>query len=77
MADDDPLLTTTEAADIVGVHVETIRRWIRLGKLEGECLSPFGRLLRVRRSSVFALRRTFHVESARHRTTQRNSPLHT
>lgn len=27
------LLTTHEAAERVGVHVETVRRWIRSGKL--------------------------------------------
>lgn len=33
------LLTVTEVAEILGVTEETVRRWLRAGKIEGVMLS--------------------------------------
>ena len=37
---DDPLLTATEVAAILEVHIETVRRWMRLGIIAFETTSP-------------------------------------
>lgn len=52
---DDPLLKPKEAATILGVSVETIRRWIRKGAIPyvRVGISPWTRV-RVRRSVVEA-----------------------
>ena len=44
-----PYLSTEEAAALVGVRVETIRRWISSGQLPGH---RAGRLTRVRRDQL-------------------------
>ncbi|MFG1691209.1 helix-turn-helix domain-containing protein [Gemmatimonadota bacterium] len=46
---DDALLTTSEAAEILGRHPATIRRWVREGSIPG---------LGVRVGSVTYIRRT-------------------
>jgi excisionase family DNA binding protein len=35
---DDRLLTVNEVADRLRVHVESVRRWIRQGKMEGSMM---------------------------------------
>jgi excisionase family DNA binding protein len=47
-------LSTDAAAQLAGVHADTVRRWIREGKLEEH---RAGRLVRVRRSDVERLLR--------------------
>lgn len=47
----DPLLRPREAADRLGVHVETIWRWMRKGVMPFETLGPY-RKKRVRASVV-------------------------
>ncbi len=43
------LLTTAQVAHAVGVHPETVRRWVRDGSLACERVGP-ARLIRVRMS---------------------------
>lgn len=38
MAGDDRLLTVNEVADRLRVHVESVRRWIRQGKMSGSMM---------------------------------------
>jgi excisionase family DNA binding protein len=42
----EKLLSTQEVADILGVHVQTVRQYIRLGELPAVKISP--RLYKVR-----------------------------
>jgi excisionase family DNA binding protein len=51
---DDDLLTTGEAAHLVGVHRSTVDRWIRLGLLPIASRLPSGHA-RVRREDVLKL----------------------
>lgn len=44
------LLTTEEAADLLRVHPETLRRWVREGKVESVDLP--GRTVRLRRVDI-------------------------
>lgn len=39
MADRETMLTVEEAADRLRVHAETVRRWLRSGRLRGNLLS--------------------------------------
>jgi excisionase family DNA binding protein len=39
MAERETMLTVDEAADRLRVHAETVRRWLRSGKLRGNLLS--------------------------------------
>jgi excisionase family DNA binding protein len=50
--DNDPLLTVSKVARILGAQPETIRRWLRDGRLRG--FSPGGKRLgyRVRESEL-------------------------
>lgn len=43
MVKSEPLLSTREAAELCGVHVATVREWVRNGKLEA-LQTPGGRL---------------------------------
>jgi len=45
----DKLLDVEDAAKIIEVHPETIRRWLRDGTLKGE---KFGKLWRIRESEL-------------------------
>lgn len=54
----DPLLTATQAAAVLCVDPETVRRWMRKGAIKYECVGPERKLRRIRRSVV----RTFHVD---------------
>ena len=42
-------LSVEEAAEILGVHIDTLRRWLREGEIKGE---KFGRLWRIRESEL-------------------------
>lgn len=46
---DDPLITTKQAATELGVHPETLKRWIRTGLITG-CM--FGNRYMLRQSDV-------------------------
>lgn len=61
----DPLLTSAQAAAVLCVSQETIRRWMRKGALRYELIGPGGRLRRLRRSVV----RAFHVDPSERSTT--------
>lgn len=50
MQDDDKLLTTNEVADILRVHITTVRRMLRNGVLKYIEIAP--REYRVRRSEL-------------------------
>jgi len=39
MAERETMLTVEEAADRLRVHAETVRRWLRSGRLRGHLLS--------------------------------------
>lgn len=56
MTPNDALLTTREVADVLSVDPETVRRWIRDGKLKAVEL-PSG-TLRIRQSAVDRILRT-------------------
>lgn len=51
------------AADILGVHMSTIRRWIRRGWMKGYRVGPY--LVRIPRSEIKRMRdlRVAHSES--------------
>jgi len=55
---DDELITTHEAARILGLHVETIRRWARDGRLPA---------VKVRSLRAYRVRRGDLVTPARNR----------
>ena len=57
---DDKLLSVEEAAELIGVIPETIRRWLRTGEIEGE---KFGRLWRIRESKLRGKAKTQITES--------------
>ena len=42
-------LSVEEAAELLDVHIETIRRWLRNGTIKGE---KFGRLWRIRKAEL-------------------------
>lgn len=46
----DELLTIKEAAEAIGVHASTLRRWIKKGRLPSFRIRP--RLIKVRRSDL-------------------------
>jgi hypothetical protein len=48
-------VTTTQAADETGRNIETIRRWIRHGRLEARTLPGRGKPQQVRRSDLLDL----------------------
>lgn len=48
-----PMISTEEAAARLGVHVETVRRWIRAGRLAPVRVAP--KLFRLRSADVDAL----------------------
>lgn len=52
MTEATPLLRIGEAADILGVHVETIRRWERDGKITSVRIPPPDGQRRFRREDV-------------------------
>jgi excisionase family DNA binding protein len=49
---DDELLTVDEAATLLKVDVETVRRWLRSGHLRG---LKFGRMWRIPASALLAI----------------------
>ena len=44
MAAMERMMTTREVAEVVGVHIETVRGWVRKGKLRAYRVSGRGRL---------------------------------
>jgi len=46
---EDKLLSVDEAAELIGVLPETVRRWLRKGEIQG---IKFGRLWRIRESEI-------------------------
>ena len=58
MADDKELLSTAEVAKLLGVHRETVARWIRYSKLDA--MKTPGGQYRVRREVVEELRRQLY-----------------
>lgn len=45
----DSMLTSSEAAEFLNIHITTIRRWSNTGRLKAYCLGPRGdRRFRVR-----------------------------
>jgi excisionase family DNA binding protein len=59
------LFTIEEVAEIMDVHPESVRRWIRRGELRG--FKPGGKLLKVRRTDL----EEFIKDAEREPTTQR------
>jgi excisionase family DNA binding protein len=55
-----PLISTREAADLAGVEMATIRRWMKKGKLTRR---NAGRHLRFMRAEIEACLRTPHVRN--------------
>lgn len=55
-ADGEPLLTATDAAERLGVNVETIRRWSRKGSIRYVEVGPYKRK-KFRQCEVDAQRR--------------------
>ena len=55
-------ITVTEAAQMLGVNAETIRRWIRSGKLKAYQKPGRGRALFVEKSAVEKFMRLVPVE---------------
>ena len=49
------LVTTAEAADLAGVPVRTIQRWVKEGRLEALTVNP--RLMLLKRADVLKLKR--------------------
>ena len=50
-----PILTPAEVAELMRVHVKTVRRWIAVGRLPATHINS--RVIRVRRTDVEALMR--------------------
>ena len=46
---DEKLYTVEEAAKILQVHPETLRKWLKEGRIKGE---KFGRMWRIRESNL-------------------------
>jgi len=46
---EDRLLSPEEVADILGVHIETVRRLLRSGKIRGK---KFGKFWRIKESEI-------------------------
>ena len=44
MAEMERMITTREVAEVLGVHIETVRNWVRKGKLRAYRVSGRGRL---------------------------------
>lgn len=65
----DPLLTATQAAAVLCVSPETIRRWMRKGALRFEMIGPEKRLRRIRRSALSDV----HVDSSDRSTNTNNA----
>jgi excisionase family DNA binding protein len=63
MAPEPEFCTASEAAEILDVHSETVRRWAREGRLD-VMLLPSGRM-RFRRSTVLALLNETRLDPAR------------
>ena len=55
MAEENTFLTTTQAAEMMGCHINTIRNQIRSGKLRA---AKFGRGWRIRKSDLLASLKT-------------------
>lgn len=53
--DDDDLMTVSDAAQLAGVHPQTMRRWIDEGRMSSVTVFPTHRV-RVRREDVEAAR---------------------
>ena len=49
LATDDKLLTIQEAADLIGVHYQTIRNWIKRGQIE---YRQWGRTIRISSEAI-------------------------
>jgi excisionase family DNA binding protein len=60
-ASERPLLNPEEAAGLLGVHTQTVRGYIRSGKLPAHRLAG-ERALRIRREDIFALLEPFSTE---------------
>lgn len=61
---EDPLLTPLEAASILNVSPDTIRRYAEIGKLRGIRIGDeYGAPVRVYRSSVLALIKPIESEA--------------
>ena len=46
---DEKIYTVEEAANLLGVHTETVRRWLRRGELKG---IRFNRIWRIKESDL-------------------------
>lgn len=46
---DDRLISPEEAAEILGIHINTIRLWLRTGKIQGR---KFGKVWRIKESEI-------------------------
>lgn len=57
-AQDPDGLTLAAAARELGVHVQTIYNWTRAGRLPVTRFGPTGRIVRVHRDDLAALRQT-------------------
>lgn len=55
MQPDAVLLTTSEVADRYRVHPNTIRRWVRQGKISAITIPAGGRMKRYRKADVEAV----------------------
>lgn len=68
----DPLRRPGEAAQQLGVHRETVKRWMRKGVIAYEEVGPH-RVKRIRQSVIDAQRSTCHESS--HSATSRHNHL--
>jgi excisionase family DNA binding protein len=55
------ILSSRKAAELLGVHPQTVLRWVREGLLPGKLQGP-RRRVRVHRSDVLALRASWTVQ---------------
>ena len=51
MQDNKPYVTVEEAAEYLGVHPQTVRRWLRAGQIQGRMISRAAGY-RIRRDEV-------------------------